>query len=130
MKYLKFMALSVAAVLSGCGQPPGQYAIGVHEVYERLLNSDFTEFRYDRQCGILIHIKVAERQPDQSITWEVSSIGRRMLSFTARLTAVDATHTKIDIEVSKEANGREAYDGNQKYWRPAVQQPLRPALEE
>jgi hypothetical protein len=129
MKYFKFMVVSVAAALSGCDQPTGQYAMSVHEVYERLLNSDFTEFRFDRQCGILIHI-TAEGQPDQSITWEVSSIGRRMLTFTARLTAVDATHTKVDIEVSKESNGREAYDGSQTYWRPALSQPLRPALEE
>jgi len=129
MKYFKFMVISVAAALAGCSQPPGQYAMGVHEVYERLLNSDFSEFKFDRQCGILIHIK-AEGRPDQSITWEVSSIGRRMLSFTARLTPVDPTHTKVDIEVSKDANGREAYDGNQTYWRPAVRQPIRPALEE
>jgi hypothetical protein len=129
VKCIRSKVVAVAAVLSGCGQPPGQYAMGVHEVYERLLNSDFTEFRYDRQCGILIHIK-ADGHPDRSITWEVSSIGRRMLTFTARLTPVDATHTKIDIDVSKEANGREAYDGNQKYWRPAVRQPIRPAVEE
>jgi hypothetical protein len=129
MKYIKFMVVSVAAVLPGCSEPPGQYAMGVHDVYERLLNSDFAEFMYDRQCGILIHIK-ADGQPDQSITWEISSIGRRMLTFTARLTPVDATHTKVDLEVSKEANGREAYDGNQSYWRPAVRQPVRPAVEE
>jgi hypothetical protein len=129
MKYIKFMVVSVAAVLPGCGQPPGQYAMGVHEVYERLLKSDFAEFMYDRQCGILIHIK-ANGQPDQSITWEISSIGRRMLTFTARLTPVNATHTKVDLDVSKEANGREAYDGNQSYWRPAVRQPIRPAVEE
>ncbi len=129
MKYIKFMVVSVAAALPGCSQPPGQYAMGVHEVYERLLKSDFAELMYDRQCGILIHVK-ANGQPDQSITWEISSIGRRMLTFTARLTPVNATHTKVDLEVSKEANGREAYDGNQSYWRPAVRQPVRPAVEE
>jgi hypothetical protein len=104
--------------------------MSTHQAYEKLLAADFTPFRRDRQCGILIHI-INEGEEGKSVTWRVTSSGREMLRFTAQLIAVDATHTKIAVDVSKEIkNGREAYDGTQFYARPAVLQPVRPAIDE
>jgi hypothetical protein len=109
--------------------PPGQYTIGLHDAYERLAKADFHDFKLERHCGILIRI-TRQGEPDRAVTWEVTSSGRRMLSFTATLTPVDDDTTKVDVRISREANGREAYDGNQDYVRPAVNQPVRPAIEE
>lgn len=66
----------------------------------------------------------------RQITWRVTSGGREMLSFTALLTPVDAAHTRVDVAVSKDKDGKEAYGGQQFYPRPAVRQPVRPAIEE
>jgi hypothetical protein len=53
-----------------------------------------------------------------------------MLSFTATLTPVSGKITKVEVSIPREANGREAYDGTQEYHRPALNQPVRPAIEE
>jgi len=109
--------------------PTGQYKIGLHDAYERLAKADFHDFKIERHCGILIRI-TSQGEPDRAVTWEVTSSGRRMLSFTATLTPVDDETTKVGVSISRDANGREAYDGNQDYVRPAVNQPVRPAIEE
>src|SRR5262245_58263332 len=125
------LLLSGLVMLSACERelPAGQYKIGLHDAYERLANADFEDFKSERECGIRIHI-ASQAVPEHSVTWLVTSSGRRMLSFTATLTAVDDNTTQVDISVSPGAHGREAYDGTQGYPRPAVNQPVRPAIEE
>jgi len=127
-KILLFFGL---AMLSACEPqlPPGQYRLGLHDAYERLANADFDDFESERHCGIRIHI-ASQGVPESTVTWQVTSSGRRMLSFTATLTPVDDKTTKVEISISSGANGREAYDGTQQYARPAVNQPVRPAIEE
>ena len=125
------IAASFAALAPACSKtlPPGHYALGLHEAYARLAKDDLPEFIANRQCGILIHVR-AEKMIDRQITWRVTSSGREMLSFTAILTPVDAAHTRVDLAVSKDKDGKEAYGGQQFYPRPAVRQPVRPAIEE
>ncbi len=131
MKYRILPAIALAASAAACSEePPGHYKISAQEAYQKLLAADFLPFRRNRQCGILIHIN-SEGDEGKSVTWRVTSSGQEMLNFTANLVPVDATSTKIEIEVSKEIkNGREAYDGTQQYARPAVMQPVRPAIVE
>jgi hypothetical protein len=129
MKVRTIAGLAGLALISGCSEPPGQVALSAHDAYERLAKGDLTEFIFKRQCGILIHAKM-EAEPDRSVTWHILSSGRRMLSFTATLTPVKARRTKVDIAVSRDPDGGEAYDGTRFYRRPALQQPVRPALEE
>jgi len=121
--------LLVAALLSGCGRGPGVYNLDVHDAYARLAENALEDFSFAQQCGILIHLR-PEGVPDQSVTWHVTSSGQEMLSFTARLTPQGSSRTKVDIDVSKDPDGSEAYAGKDFYPRPALNQPLRPALEE
>jgi hypothetical protein len=119
-----------AAALAGCGgREPGVYDITAAEAYTRLHASDLREMVFAHQCGILIHAR-PEGVPGRSVTWRVYSSGREMVNFTATLTPVGETRTRADISVSRAASGGEAYDGSQTYPRPALRQPLRPAIEE
>ena len=129
MNNRKILLFSGLVMLSACSEPPGQYKLGLHDAYERLAKGDFNDFKFERHCGILINI-ASQLQPERAVTWHVTSSGRRMLSFTATLTPVDAKTTKVEVSISREANGREAYDGTQQYGRPALNQPVRPAIEE
>lgn len=130
MIFRRFAALAAVALTAGCSEPPGQYKLPAQHVYQTLKAADFKEFMRNRQCGVLIHI-TSEGVAGKSVTWRITSSGQDMLTFTARLIPVDATHTQVAVEVSKElSNGREAYDGTQFYRRPAVKQPVRPAIEE
>ena len=115
--------------MAACQEKPGEYRLGLHEAYERLAKGDWRDFMFERQCGILVHLK-ASPQLDRAVTWRVTSSGQEMLNFTAKLTAVSATKTKVDISVSKQRDGTEDYDGNQFYRRPALRQPIRPAIAE
>jgi hypothetical protein len=130
MNIRKILLFSGLAMLSACNEPPpGQYRLGLHDAYERLVKADFNDFKIERHCGILINI-ASHGQDERAVTWLVTSSGRRMLSFTATLTPIDDKTTKVAVSVSREANGREAYDGTQQYTRPALNQPVRPAIEE
>ena len=129
MNNRKILLFSGLALLSACSEPPGQYKLGLRDAYERLAKGDFNDFKFERHCGILIEI-ASRRQGERAVTWHVTSSGMRMLSFTATLTPVDAKTTKVAVSISREANGREAYDGTQQYRRPALNQPVRPAIEE
>jgi hypothetical protein len=129
MLNLRFAAMLLAgAFLSGCGGP-GVYGLTLHDAYARLADNKLEDLAFSQQCGILIHL-APEGIPDQSVTWHVYSSGANMVSFTARLTAKGASSTKVDIEISKDPDGTEAYSGNDDYPRPAFRQPLRPAIEE
>ncbi len=128
IRFLPAIAIAPSAV--ACSEPPGQYKISAKDGYQKLASADFNEFLRNRLCGILIHIH-REGDEGKSVTWRITSSGREMFHFTANLVPVDATRTKIEIDVSKEVkNGREAYDGTQSYARPAVMQPVRPAIDE
>ncbi|KPL68961.1 hypothetical protein SZ64_13140 [Erythrobacter sp. SG61-1L] len=119
----------MASMLAGCGgAEPGVYAVPLAEALQRLKKADVDGFRSARQCGILIHF-AADSPKDDAITWRVSSSGREVLRFTVRLTA-EGEGTRAQIEVPAEAKGGEMYDGSQFYPRPAVHQPLRPAVQE
>lgn len=125
------LLLFTLGVLAGCSSPDetGVYKMSTAEVYKRLVDSRFEEFLGQQQCGILIHLKRSGVH-EKSVTWQITSRGREMVYMIARLTPRGADRTKIDIEIGpKEWNGREAYDGSHMYMRPAVRQPVRPALE-
>jgi hypothetical protein len=109
--------LAGLAFLLVYSEPPGQVALSAHDAYERLANGDLTDFVFQRQCGILVHVKT-ETSPDQSVTWHIKSSGREMLSFTAMLAPVDDRDTRVDIAVSRERDGSEAYDGTKDYPAP------------
>ncbi len=140
MRYRFLSSLLAPLCLAGCNTaaPPAanHYAISAHDAYERLVAADPTDFKLNRQCGILIHLRV-DPTPETSVTWHISSEDREQLSFSANLTPISATETQIDISISKDANGNEDYDGSantdyssQKFRRPAVNQPIRPAIRE
>lgn len=120
--------LLTAAVLPSCGGP-GVYDLSQQEAYSRLVDNKLEDFAFSQQCGILIHL-MPQGNPYQSVTWTVYSSGANMVSFTAHLTPKGEHKTKVDIEVSKDPDGTEAYSGHNDYPRPAFRQPLRPAIEE
>jgi len=119
----------------GCGNappPPAKsdgYALSVEEAYERLVSSDMAEMRDAYQCGLLVHLH-PRGIPNESVTWSVSSSGREMFSFTAHLIPLPGGRVTTRVSVSADERGGEAYDGTQKYVRPAMNQPVRPAIEE
>jgi hypothetical protein len=143
MKYIYNIIPASMILLSACNKSssdqnklsPGHYALNADKAYENLIKSELPDLILNRQCGILIHAKV-EGQPGKSVTWRITSNYRtkpgtkEVVNFTATLTPVVQNRTKIDISISKEQNGREAYDGTQFYPRPAFRQPIRPAIEE
>lgn len=124
------LAISAAALLQGCGgeeKQVGVYALAPQDVLTRLENADIDGFRARRQCGILIHI--ARESTNDSVTWRVNSEGRPVARFTVRLTP-EGQGTRTTIEVPEAPDGGEIYDGTKKHTRPALQQPLRPAVQE
>ena len=124
-------SIAALALLAGCtpASEPGVYDIALHEAYTRLAQNKLEDFKFKRQCGILIHFR-PESILDKSVTWRVYSSGPEMLVFTANLTSVGERSTRVDVSISKEPDGSEAYDGTDVYPRPALIQPVRPAVEE
>lgn len=120
--------VAIMLLLSGCGGNPGTYDIPLGEALARLEKADIDGFRKARQCGILIHL-TASKPRDNAITWHVTSSGQPVLDFTIKLSA-EGEGTRAAIEVPADPKGGEMYGGNQFYPRPAVNQPLRPALQE
>ncbi len=131
------MALSRAWIIAplllaaGCNHKleQGVYNIPLAEAYDRLAAADIDGFRLARQCGILIHFEQSG-QKNEAVTWRVTSSGQPMLRFTVRLTALDPAKTRATIEVPPDPAGGEPYDGTKSYPRPAINQPLRPAVQE
>ena len=129
MKFRSFAA-ALPALLFGCSTPqPEGYPLSLQEAYQRLATADFEGMKMGRQCGILVHLQPFG-SPYQSVSWAVTSSGREVLRFTANLVPVDAGHTKVEVVMPQDEQGREAYSGGQTYVRPAFNQPLRPAIEE
>jgi hypothetical protein len=123
-------AAMMALALAGCGRAEtGVYDLPLAQAYDRLEKADIAGFRTARQCGLLIHLQALKKVGD-AITWQVTSSGRPMLSFTVDLDATDAETTRATIRVSGPHKSGEAYDGDEFYVRPALNQPLRPAVQE
>ena len=121
--------LAVSAALGGCGRDPQVFDLPLHDAFAKLADNRLEDFSLKRQCGILIHL-TPDAVPDESVTWRVYSSGEKVASFTARLTRVSASKTRVVVDVAKDADGSDAYDGKDDYPRPAFQQPLRPAVQE
>jgi hypothetical protein len=122
--------LAAALCLAGCAKrEPGVYDLSLKEAYDRLSVSDLPDLVRSRQCGILIHV-APESFSDREITWKVNSGGHEVLKFTAVLTPIGEKQTKVEIKVPADPAGGEVYDGKKFYPRPAINQPLRPAVDE
>lgn len=123
------LAVIVAGALAGCATPESNvYDLPIAEAAKRLLAADTDEFKYQRQCGVLLAITPGGG--GNAVTWWVSAGGIDVLSFTARLTEVGPNKTKVDVEVSKDPSGMESYSGSTSLVRPLFLQPLRPAITE
>ena len=122
-------AALLAASLAACGQASGRYASPVNQVYARLATNDLKDFKFARQCGLLIDI-APTGTPGRSVTWRATSEGEPIATFSALLTPVSANRTQVEVRMQPLANGREPYDGTLGSKRPAFLQPLRPAIEE
>ena len=128
MRKLVF-AIATASLLTACGtSTPGVYDVPLPEALARLQKADLNGFRMARQCGMLIHIAASEIS-DDAITWRITSSGQQVLRFTVRLVK-EGDGTRAAIEVPTDPGGGEVYDGDKFYTRPAVNQPLRPAIQE
>lgn len=119
-------------LLAGCRREPGVYDLPLHEAYQRLAGNALKDLRSNEQCGILIQF-IPTGVPDKSVSWAVVSEGEELLHFTAHLLPVDSEETKVQLEMSRDPynpSDHEAYDGSQFYFRPAMQSPARPRIEE
>ena len=83
----RLLAGLVTLVLAGCRNPPDVYDVPLHEAFERLAHNTLDDFRFHRQCGILVHISPEPIQ-DESVTWRVFSSDEEQVSFTAKLSQV------------------------------------------
>ena len=122
-------ATTALLALSGCGSPKGVYALRVSEAYARLEKADIKGFREARQCGILIHFHAQPDPSSHSIAWRVESSGQTVLKFTIHLEQVE-DKTRASFDIPADPKGGEVYDGDYFVPRPALNQPLRPALQE
>ena len=121
--------LLLAACAAGCSREPGVYPVALHDAFQKLAENKLEDFKFKRQCGILIHFR-PDSILDKSVTWRVYSSGTELFSFTANLTPVGDSKTKVSVEVSKDPDGTDVYAGTDFYPRPALMQPLKPAVEE
>ncbi|MDF8332056.1 hypothetical protein POM99_02475 [Novosphingobium sp. HBC54] len=81
-----------------------------------------------RQCGILIYFSPV-KTPGKAIRWIVTSSGQIVARFAVRLEP-QGDGTRAIIDIPADPHGGEIYDGDKFYPRPALKQPLRPAVEE
>lgn len=115
--------------LAGCEREAGVYDLSAADAYQRLAASELPDLIFNQQCGILIHAR-PKGVPNEKVAWRVTSSGRTMVDLAVTLTPVSESRTKVELAISSEKDGREAYSGDQFYPRPAFNQPLRPAVEE
>lgn len=123
--------MAATAILQGCGgedKQVGLYALPLDDAFARLENADIDAFRRARQCGLLIRFE-DEPSGQYGITWKVTSSGQPVARFTVTL-AAEEQGTRATITLPPGRSGGEIYDGNQHYTRPALHQPLRPAVQE
>ncbi|MEA3003507.1 MAG: hypothetical protein QOH81_2295 [Sphingomonadales bacterium] len=127
---LSVTMLPLLVALAGCGtREPGTFDLPAATVFARLTSGNMDDFRFARQCGLLIHFRT-ETEANRKVRWVVTSSGAEVASFAARLIPLDGGKTKVTIEIPRAPDGGEIYDGTKAYLRPALHQPLRPAIEE
>lgn len=124
------LGLTLLASLGACeGQEPNVFDLPIAEVHARLKREPLTQFRRARRCGIPIAIYPSSFERE-AVKWQVVSDGRDMLWFKAHLSEVSPTRTRVTIEIQLGPGGKERYSGDYFPARPAVVQPVRPAIEE
>jgi hypothetical protein len=129
MTMARSLLIAALLCLAGCSNEAGVYDVPLHEAYQRLVANALKDLRAAEQCGILIEF-VPSGVLDRSVTWTVMSEGEEQFHFTANLTPVGKDKTRVQVDILKEPMGREFYDGSQFYFRPAMQSPARPRIEE
>jgi hypothetical protein len=120
-----------ALVVTGCTPKPdvGTYPFAQAEAFARLEKADVKGFISARRCGVRLTLDADKNDP-VSIKWDIYGGSEDVGSFTVKLVAVDAMSTKSLIEVSADPKGGEIFDGTKQYDAPAMQQPLRSAVQE
>ena len=117
--------------LVGCtkGADELYYDMAPDAAFARLVKADIIGFRDARQCGMLIYFEPKEYDATRTIVWEVTSGDTTLARFG--LHVIHKGHgSVIEMQIPKAPDGKEIYDGTQKYGHPALLQPLRPALRE
>jgi hypothetical protein len=125
--YLASLLLAVS-----CGEaklPPDQYPLSAPDVFARLQKADLADFKLASQCGLLIHA-YPDPKTEKEMGWYIMNDGVEVLSFKATLLPISEAVTQVNISVSAASDGGEQYDGDYFTPRPAVQQPIRPAIRE
>lgn len=125
---IRIAIVAACLFLAGCSRPPLTWSLSPDEAYARLERADIAGFRLARQCGILIYFSPV-KTAGKAIRWNVTSSGQTVASFTVRLEP-EGDGTRAVIEIPSDPRGGEIYDGDKDYPRPALKQPLRPAVEE
>ena len=117
--------------LVGCSEGADElyYDIAPDDAFVRLVNADITGFRDARQCGMLIYFQPKQHNATRTIIWEVTSSDRTVARCGLQVVP-KGNGSVIEMQIPKAPDGKEIYDGTQKYTHPAFLQPLRPALRE
>lgn len=127
-----FAVLAGGLAVAGCSNAPAPagHPITVDQAYERLKTADLTDFLYHQRCGVPIKAQTGG-SPGREVYWQVLSGGEERLRFTIALTPVDAGRTQAVItQIKAREHDGEGYDGNGKYKRPVLDQPIRQAVDE
>ena len=117
--------------LAGCSNSADElyYDVAPDDAFARLIKADITGFRDARQCGMLIYFEPKEYPATRTIVWEVTSGERTIARFGLHVLA-KGNGSIVEMQIPKAPDGKEIYDGTQKYSHPAFLQPLRPPLRE
>ena len=117
--------------LVGCSEGADElyYDMAPDDAFARLIKADITGFRDARQCGMLIYFEPKEYHATRTIIWEVTSGYTTVARFGLHVIP-KGNGSVIEMQIPKAPDGKEIYDGTQKYGHPAFLQPLRPALRE
>ena len=117
--------------LIGCSEGADElyYDIAPDDAFGRLVKADITGFRDARQCGMLIYFEPKVYDATRTIIWEVTSGETTVARFGLHVIA-KGNGSVIEMQIPNAPDGKEIYDGTQKYSHPVFLQPLRPALRE
>jgi hypothetical protein len=132
MRSLRIFATLICGsiALTGCKSEPKvkEYPFGVAEAVRRLDNSDSAGFRNARHCGVLFNFS-SNKSDDHTVTWTAWANRKYILTFNV-VVVESPKGVTLKLSVPLESNGREMYDGTQKYNHPILSQPIRPAIAE
>ena len=117
--------------LAGCSKGADElyYDIAPDDAFLRLIKADIPGFRDARQCGMLIYFERKQYDDTHIVIWDVTSGDTTIARFGFHVIA-KGNGSVIEMQIPKAPDGKEIYDGTQKYTHPAFLQPLRPALRE